>query len=130
MGLAGAAVAEQHDRLAFVQVGACGQVCELAGGDGGDGVGVEVGQPLEAREPGFGDAPGAAPDGAVVELGGQDFGEVGQVGGAFPGGDLGQPGGLVADGGQLEVAGRGADGGLGGGVGHGGHGMVLPSSSS
>ena len=96
----------------------------------GDGVGVEVGQPLEAREAGFGDAAGAAPGGAVVELGGQDLGEVGQVGGVFPGGDLGQPGGLVADGGQLELAGGGADRGLGGGVGHGGHGMLLVSSSS
>src|ERR1700751_5457630 len=83
-----------------------------------------------ARPAGGGGGDGAAPGGAVVELGGQDLGEVGQVGGVFPGGDLGQPGGLVADGGQLELAGRGADGGLGGGVGHGGHGMVLVSSWS
>ena len=130
MGLAGAAVAEQHDRLAFVQVGARRQAGQLPGGQGGDRVGVEVGQPFEAREAGFGDAAGAAPGGAVIQLGGQDFGEVGQVGGVVPGGDLGQPGGLVADGGQAQLAGRGADGGLGGGVGHGGHGMVLVSSSS
>src|SRR6516162_3952800 len=77
-----------------------------------------------------GDAAGPAPGGAVIQLGGQDFGEVGQVGLVFPGGDLGQAGGLVADGEQLEFAGRGADGGLGGGVGHGGHGMVLVSSWS
>jgi hypothetical protein len=32
---------------------------------------------------------GAASLGAVVELGGEDFGEVGQMGVAFPGGDLG-----------------------------------------
>jgi hypothetical protein len=130
VGLARAAVPEQDDRLAFVQVGTCGQVCELAGGDGGDCAGVEVGEPLEAGEAGFGDAAGAAPGGAVVEFGGEDLGEVGQVGGAFPGGDLGQPGSLVADGGQLELAGGDADRGLGGGVGHGGHGMLLVSSWS
>jgi len=127
VGLAGAAVAEEHDRLAFVQVGARCQAGELSGSQGGNRVSVEVGQPFEAREAGFGDAAGAAPGGAVGELGGQDLGEVGQVGGVFPGGDLGQPGGLVADGGQLELAGRGADGGLGGGIGGGGHGMVLVS---
>src|SRR6185369_9555376 len=110
-------VAEQHHRFAFVQVGARGQAGELAGGDGGDGVGVEVGQPLEAGEAGFGDAAGAAPGGTVVELGGQDLGEVGQVGGVFPGGDLGQAGGLVADGGQGQLAGGDADRGLGGGIG-------------
>ena len=96
----------------------------------GDGVCVEVGQPLDAGEAGVGDAAGAAPGGAVVEFGGEDFGEVGQVGGVVPGGDLGQPGGLVADGRQLQLAGCGADRGLGGGVGHGGHGMVLVSSWS
>jgi hypothetical protein len=105
-------------------------VRELAGGDGRHGVGAEVGQLFDARESGFGDAAGAAPGGAVVELGGEDFGEVGQVGGAFPGGDLGQPGGLVADGGQAQLADRGADRGLGGGVGHGGHGILLASSWS
>ena len=47
-----------------------------------------------------------------------------------PAGDLGQAGGLVADGGQAQLAGRGADRGLGGGIRHGGHGMVLVSSSS
>jgi hypothetical protein len=36
--------------------------------------------------------------GAVVEFGGEDSGEVSQVGVAFPGGDLSEPGGLVADG--------------------------------
>jgi hypothetical protein len=130
VGLAGAAVSEQHDRLAFVQVGTGSKAGEEGRGDGRDGVGAEVGEPLDPREAGFGDAAGAAPGGAVIELGGQDFGEVGQVGGVFPGGDLGQPGGLVADGGQLELAGGGADRGPGGGVGGGGHGMVLVSSWS
>src|SRR5262249_14852112 len=107
VGLAGAGVAEQHDRLALVQVGAGGQAGEDGRGDGRVGVGAEVGQPFDAREAGFGDAAGAAAGGAVIQLGGEDFGEVGQVGGVFPGGDLGEAGGLVADGGQLELAGRG-----------------------
>ena len=106
-----AAVAEQHHRLAVVQVGAGCEPGELARGDGGNGVGAEVRGPFQAREAGFGDAAGAAAAGAVVQLGGQDLGEIGQVGAAFPGSDLGQPGGLVADGGQLQLAGRGADGG-------------------
>ncbi len=99
-------------------------------GQGGDRVGVEVGQPLDAGEAGLGYAAGPAPGGPVVELGGQDLGEVGQVSGLLPGGDLGQPGGLVADGGQLELAGRGANGGLGSGIRYRGHGMVLVSSWS
>jgi len=99
-----------------------------AGGAGRDGVAVEVREPFEAREAGFGDEAGAAAAGAVVELGGQDLREVGQVGVAFPDGDLGEPGGLVADGGQFQLAHRCADGGLSGGVGHGGH-RVLPVSS-
>jgi hypothetical protein len=130
VGLAGAAVAEQHDRLSGVQVGACGQARELRGSDGGDGVGVEVGEALEARELRLGDAAGAAAAGAVVEFGGEDFGEVGQVGASFPGGDLGQPGSFGPDGGQLQLAGCGADGGLGGGVGHGAHRVLLVSSWS
>ena len=97
----------------FVQVGAGGQVGEEGRGDGRDGVGAEVSKPFDAREMGLGDAAGAAPGRAVIQLGGQDFGEVGQVDGVVPGGELGQPGGLVADGGQLELAGGRADGGLG-----------------
>jgi len=50
---------------------------------------------------------------------GEDLGEVGQVGGVFPGGDPGEAGGLVADGGQGQLAGGGADRGLGGGIGQG-----------
>ncbi len=124
MGLAGAGVAEQHDRLAFVQVAAGCQGAQEGGGDGGDGAGGEVGQPLDAWEPGLGDAAGAAAVGAVVELGGQDLGEVGQVGGVVAGGDLGQPGGLGADGGQAQLAGGGADRGLGGGIGHAVHALL------
>ena len=81
----------------------------VAGCDGGDGVEVEVGEPFEARELGFGDAAGPAPFAAVVDLGGEDLGEERQVGLAFAGGDLGQPGGFGADGGQVQLAGGGAD---------------------
>jgi hypothetical protein len=42
MRLAGAGVAEQHDRLAGFQVGAGGQVGQSGGGDGVDGVDVEL----------------------------------------------------------------------------------------
>ena len=76
-------------------------------------------------ETGFGDAPGVAAAGAVVEFSGEDSGEVSQVGVAFPDGDLSQPGGLAADGGQAQFTGGGDDGGLGGGVGHGRHGVVV-----
>jgi len=61
-------------------------------------------------------------------LGGEDLGEVGQVGGVFPGGDPGEAGGLVADGRQGQLAGGGADRGLGGGIGPGVH-APLPVSS-
>ena len=89
---------------------------------------IEVGQPLDAGEAGFADAAGPAAAGAVVGLGGEDLGEVGQVGLPFPDRDLGQPGGLVADGRQFQLAGCGADRGQGGGVGHAGH-RVSPVSS-
>ena len=79
MRLAGARVPEQDDWLAGVDPCSGGEGCE-GGGDAGDGVGVEVGQPLDAGETGFGDAAGPAAFGAVVDLGGQDLGEVGQVG--------------------------------------------------
>jgi hypothetical protein len=121
---AGAGVAEQDNWLAGVDPGAArdgGEGC----GDAGDDVGVEVSQPLDPREPRLGDAPGAAAAGAVVDLGGQDLGQVGQVGLVFPDGGLGEP--VGADGRQSQLAGGGADGGQGSGVGHG-H-RVLPDSS-
>ena len=82
----------------------------------GDGVDVEVREPFQPRELGVVDAPGAAAFGAVVDLGGEDFGEVAQVGVAFPVGDLGQAGRFGADGGQVQLAGGRADRGLRGGV--------------
>jgi hypothetical protein len=45
----------------------------------GDGVEVELRQPLEAGELRLGDASGAAAFGAVIDLGGQDFGQEGQM---------------------------------------------------
>jgi hypothetical protein len=84
VGLARAGVTDQHDRLPGVDPRAGGESGKL-GGDAGDGIGVEVGQPLEAGEAGFADAAGAAAAGPVVGLGGQDLGKVGQVGLAFPG---------------------------------------------
>ena len=81
----------------------------MAGGDRGDGAQVEVGESFQARELGFGHAPDPAPLEPVIDLGGEDFGEVAQVGAAFPDGDLGQPDGLGADGGQVQLAGCGVD---------------------
>ena len=115
-----APVPEGDDRLAGVDPGASREGGELRG-DAGDDVGVEVGQPLEAREPGFGDAAGAAAAGPVVDLGGQDLGEVSQVGVPFPDGDLGEAGGVGADGWQFQLAGSRADRGHRGSVGDAGH---------
>ena len=60
MGLAGAGVAEQHDRFAGVDPGAGGERGELGGADRWGRRRVEVGEPLDAGEAGFGDAAGAA----------------------------------------------------------------------
>jgi hypothetical protein len=98
MGLAGAAVAEQHHGFAGVQVVPGGQVAEGGGLDHRDGVDVEVREPFEARELGVVDAAGAASFAAVVDFGGEHFGQEGQMGLPFPGRDLGQPGGFAADG--------------------------------
>src|SRR4051794_33571871 len=68
------------------------ELAEDGGLDRGDGVDVDVREPLESRELGVVDAPGAASFAAVVNFGGEDFGQVGQVRLSFPVGDLGQPG--------------------------------------
>src|SRR5581483_10838619 len=68
MALAGAAVAEEHDGLAGVEI--------RAGRQGGDGGGVhgwrfvevEVGEPFDPREPRFGDPADAATFVAFVDL--------------------------------------------------------------
>ncbi|VBA47311.1 hypothetical protein LAUMK13_05789 [Mycobacterium innocens] len=99
VGLAGPGVAEQHQGLPGVDPGAAGQSGQLGGGDRWRCVGVELGESFEARELRFADAPGAAPVAAVVDFGGEDFGQETQMGLAFPHGDLGESGGFVADGG-------------------------------
>jgi hypothetical protein len=126
MGLAAAGVAEQHDRLAGVDPRPGGQRGE-GGRDAGDRVGVKVGEPLDPRELRFSD-PAAA--GAVIDLRGEDLGQVGQMGLPFPDGDLGEPGGVGADGGQLELAGGRADRRQGSGVGDAAHRMLRDSSWS
>ncbi len=57
----------------------------------------------------------------VVDLGGEDLRQEGQVGESVALGDLGEPGGLRPHGRQVQLPGGGPDGGLGGGVGHGRH---------
>ena len=65
VGLAGAGVAEQHDRLAGVHVVPAGELSQDGGRDGGHGINVEVRQTFQSRELGAVDAPGPAPFGAV-----------------------------------------------------------------
>jgi len=108
-----------------------GEVAQGGGGDGGNGVDVEFGEAFESGEFGVVDAAGAASFAAVVDFGGQDFGEVAEVGLAFPVGDVGQAGGFGAHGGQVQFSGRGADAGLCCGIdgvrfgcGVGGHGVL------
>jgi hypothetical protein len=48
VGLAGAGVAEQYDGFACVEVVPGGELAKGGGLQGGDGVDVEVGEPLEA----------------------------------------------------------------------------------
>ena len=116
VGLAGAAVTEQHDRLARVDPGAGGQRGQLRGRDARHGVEVELAQPLQPREARFGDSAGAAPLAAFVDLGGEHLGEEAEVGVPFPQRDLGQTLRLVAHGGQVQFPRCRADGGLSGGV--------------
>ena len=85
------------------------------GCDAGDGVDVEVRQSFQPRL-GIVDPPGTAPFGAVVDLGGQDFGQVAQVGVAFPVVDLGQAGCFGAHGRQVQLTGGCADRGLRAGI--------------
>jgi len=99
VALAGAGVAEHHDGFPCLEIGAGGQVGEGGWGDRWDGGQVEVGEALEAGELGFGHAADPASLEPVVDLGGEDFGEVSQVGAAFPDRDLREPDGLGADGG-------------------------------
>jgi hypothetical protein len=52
VGLAGAGVADQAERLALADPVAAGEGVDQGGVDGGVGVEVEVGQPFLAGEPG------------------------------------------------------------------------------
>ncbi|MEQ4210132.1 hypothetical protein [Actinopolymorpha sp. B9G3] len=79
MGLAGAGIAKQDHGLAGVDVGAGGQGGQLRGGDGRDGVEVELGKAFDARELRFADSPGASSFGTFVDLGCEYFGEKRQV---------------------------------------------------
>ena len=63
------------------------------------GTAVRAKAALEAGDLGFGHAADPASLEPVVDLGGEDFGEVSQVGAAFPDRDLREPDGLGADGG-------------------------------
>jgi hypothetical protein len=103
---------------------------ELRGGDGGHGASAELGEPLDAREARFGDAPGAGAAGAVVDLGGEDLGEERQVGVWRSRTAISAR--RVAwsrTGGQAQFSG-GADSGLRGGVADGGCRALLVSSWS
>ncbi len=109
VGLAGAGVLEQHDGFAGVHVVPGGELAEGGGGDRGDGVDVELREPLEPGELGVGDAAGPAAFGAVVDLGGEDLSEVTEVGLPLPQRDVGQPGSFGADRGQVQLPGGRAD---------------------
>jgi hypothetical protein len=89
VGLAGAAVTEQHERLAGLDPGAASQRGQLGGRDAGHGIEVELAQPLEPREACFGDPAGAAALATFVDLSGEHLGEEPEVGVPFPHRDLG-----------------------------------------
>jgi len=76
---------------------------------------------LVPREASFVDPPLAAPFDPLVDLGGEDLGQEGEVALLGALGDLGQAAGVAADDGEAQLPGGGPDGGGRGGVGHGGH---------
>jgi hypothetical protein len=119
VALARAGVAQQHDGLAGVHVGAAGQ-----GGDGGrvdrwGGGEVEVGQALHAGETSFVHAPGPAALGPLVHFGREDLGQKTQIGRLGTLGHLGHMGGVGAHHGQAQFPGGRPYGCQGGGVSHG-----------
>ena len=92
VGLAGAGVAEQNDRIAGADVAASGEGGDHSRFDGGGGVKVEVSEPFDAWELGVVDAAGSAAFGAGVDFGFEDLGEepeVGQLGSLGVGGEPG-----------------------------------------
>ena len=69
--------------------------------------GVELGEVLEPGEAGFDDPAVPASGVAVVDFGGEHFGEVAAVGESLFGGLVGEAAGFGADGGQVQLpAGR------------------------
>ena len=132
VGLAGAGVADQAQRLALLDPVAGGEGVDDGGVDVGVGVEVEVAQRLLPGEPGGLDPPFGAAAGAVVALGHQQLGEEAAVGHLLAGGGLGQLGELGADGGQAQHPAGLVDGGVGGllgqpAAGPGVHGVAFPS---
>jgi hypothetical protein len=120
VGLAGAGVAEQNQRLAGVDPGAAGQVGQGRRRQVGQPGGVEVGESFGARELGLVDPADPAAGVAFIAFGGEHLGQKCLVGQALFGRGFGDADGLVADRGQGKGSAGGVDRGLGRGVGHGG----------
>jgi hypothetical protein len=133
MGLARAGVAEQHDRLTGVHVVPGCELPQGGGLDRRDSIDVEVCESFQAWELGVVDPPCPASFGAVIDFGGEHFGEVGQVRLSFPYRDFRQSGCFGADGGKVQLARSCADRGLRCGVdgrARGGHGPLPVNSWS
>jgi hypothetical protein len=109
MGFAGAAVAEEDQRLTTVDPRAGREGGQQSGWDRRGGGGVERLEGLDAREVGFVDAALPPADGSGVGLGGQQLGEVRAVREPVTGGRVGGRAGLGADGGQVQAAAGGVD---------------------
>jgi hypothetical protein len=86
-----------------------GELAEGGSLDRRDSVDVEVGESFQSWELGVVDAAGAAAFAAVVDLGREHLGQVGQVRLPLAGRDLRQASGLRADGWQVQLASRGTD---------------------
>jgi hypothetical protein len=93
---------EQHDRLSGLDPGPGLERSEHRRFDRGGRTEVELAQALEPREAGLGDAPLAAAREAVLELGGEDLGQIDPVAEPVPHGRVGERSGLLADGGQAQ----------------------------
>ena len=102
--LAGPAVAEQHDGLPPFDPLAAFERCDQRRVDGRRRRQVEVGEVLEPGEGRLVDAALAAARLTVVELGLEQFGEVGEVGEAVAQRGLGEGAGLLAHGREAQRA--------------------------
>ena len=114
VGLAGAGVADQAERLARADPVAGGEGVDDGGADAGVGAEVEVGEPFRAGEPGAADLPLGAAAVAVVAFGHEQLGEEPAVGELLTLGLVGGLGELAADGGQPQHPAGGVDRGVGG----------------